>query len=315
MPTAVVGTPIGSSFDGGRLTISAILRQPTFVQAYLLRMINELFIGEKIFRGVQDCPSGVAVYRSSVPLFTPETSEELQEFEEIPAVLADYGLPQPAFSRRLGLAVKVSEQMRTRNDVDALNIQLRQVTNTLIRDFDGRFMGSLGAAVPTSHIAAAAATWIGTTSDTVRKDIALAANSITSENRGFRPDTIIIDQSTVWDLLANPNVWEIYRGNVAGANPQLQGFDPNSGRMFNALGAGGKLLGLDVFVTINGNIPAGSAYVCERKVFGGISNERRLRATPWYPQREKESWRSDVTRAAAYFVDQPLALATITGVR
>lgn len=313
MVTAVTGTPLGSSYDGGRLTVSAILRQPTFVQAYLLRIADDLFVGEKLFRKVQNCPGGVVVYHTSTPLFTGDTSANLEEFEEIPAVVGQLGTPASAVSRRKGLAVQVSEQMRTRNDVNAVNIQLEQVRNNLIRDYDSRFMTTMDVAVASSHVVAAAAMWAGTTSDTVRKDIATAAITITGEKRGFRPNALLIDQTTAWDLLGNPNIWEIYRGAVAGQNPQLTGGVGNNG--VPTLGSGGRMLGLDVWITMDGNITAGNAYVLQTKVFGGISDERPLRAVPWYEYKPKEQWRSDVTRASASFVDQPLAIAKITGVR
>lgn len=314
MPTPVTGTPLGSSYDGGRLTVSAILRQPTFVQAYLLNIADQLFVGEKLFRHVQNCPSGVVVYHTSTPLFADDPSADLDEFEEIPATLGSLGTPASAQSRRKGLAVQVSEQMRTRNDVNAVNIQLEQVKNTLVRDYDSRFMATMDAAVVSSHTSAAAAAWGGATTDTVRKDVSVAASSITGEKRGFRPDAILIDQTTAWELLGNPNIWQIYRGNVADQSPQLTGHFGQVGAPTGGAPAG-RLLGLNVWVTMDGNINAGDAYVMQTRVFGGISDERPLRAVPWYEYKPKEQWRSDVTRASASFVDQPLALAKITGVR
>lgn len=313
MPTFPGSTPLGSSYDGGRLTVSAILRQPTFVQAYLMALADELFVGEKLFRGVQNCPGGVVVYHTSTPLFVDGVASDLDEFEEIPSVVGSLGTPASALSRRKGLAVQVSEQMRSRNDVNAVNIQLEQVKNTLIRDYDGRFMSTMAAAVVPSHTSAAAATWGGATTDTVRKDISGAAKSITGEKRGFRPNALLIDQSTAWDLMGNPNIWQIYRGDAASQNPQLSGSLTSVGTP--TLGAAGRMLGLDVWVTMDGNITAGNAYVLQTKVFGGISDERPLRAVPWYEYKPKEQWRSDVTRASANFVDQPLALAAISGVR
>lgn len=313
MTTFPGSTPLGSSYDGGRLTVSAILRQPTFVQAYLLNIADQLFVGEKLFRHVQSCPGGVVVYHTSTPLFADDGSADLDEFEEIPATLGNLGTPQSAVSRRKGLAVQVSEQMRTRNDVNAVNIQLEQVRNTLVRDYDGRFMATMDAAVVSGHTSAAAAQWGGASTDTVRTDISVAAKSITGEKRGFRPDALLIDQTTAWELLGNPNIWQIYRGDVAGQNPQLTGSISNVGAP--TLGSAGRMLGLNVWVTMDGNITAGDAYVMQTRVFGGISDERPLRAVPWYEYKPKEQWRSDVTRASASFVDQPLALAKITGVR
>lgn len=298
----VPGLPLGASNSAQfPITVSAILKQPTFVKAWLLNIENYLFVSDRLFRAVQDAPSGAVVYYASTPLFADQHSSVLEEFEEIPVGMTDLGTPSVAQTTRQGLGVRVSEQMRSRNDVNALNVQLTQVRNTLVLDFDAAFMSVMGAAVPSGHVVAATAGW-GLSTATMRADVASALRTIVGEKRGFRPDTLLIDQATLYALLGQDNNWQIFRGDVAGDNPQLTG-------KLNQ-----QVLGLDVFVTVNGNIPSGDAYVMQRNVFGGISNERPLTATPWYLNQDNETWRSNVTRSAAAFVDQPLALATITGI-
>lgn len=298
----VPGLPLGASNSAQfPITVSSILKQPTFVQQYLLRIADYLFVSEKIFRQVQSCPSGAVVYYASTPLFANVHSSVLEEFEEIPVGMTDLGTPAVATANRQGLGVRVSEQMRTRNDINALNIQLEQVRNTLVLDFDANFMGVMEAAVPEGHVTAATAVW-SSSSSTMRADVSAALATIVAEKRGFRPDTLLIDQATLYGLLGNDDTWQIFRGNVANENPQLLG----------KLSA--QILGLDVFVTINGNITSGDAFVMQRNVFGGYSDERPLTATPWYLNQDNESWRSNVTRSSAVFIDQPLALGSITGV-
>lgn len=310
----VPGVPLIASTSGTKLTVSAILKQPTFVQAYLLSIADYMFVADKLFRPVQDCPGGSVVYYQSTPVFADTTSAPLEEFEEIPVGITSLGAPLTATARRNGLAVRVSEQMRTRNDVNALNIQLEQVRNTLIKDFDGKFMTALDVNVPTgvntttgatqTHVVASAANWAtGTGTTDPRVSIAQAAATIVTENRGLFPNALLFDQSTYWDFLQNQNTWQIYQGNVADLNPEITGALP------------GRILGLKPYVTINGNIPSGDSYVLQANIFGGISNERPLTATPWYQNMNNETWRSNVTRSSAAFVDQPLALAKITGVR
>lgn len=317
MPTDLLGvpnTPLVASSGGAKLTISAILKDPTFVQAYLLSIDNYLFVADKLFRTVQDCPSGAVVYYQSTPVFADTNPVAIAEFAEIPIGITGLGIPLTAITQRLALGVVVSEQMRTRNNVDALNIQLRQVRNTLVRGWDQIFMAVLQANMITSanyvaggwqasHQVAAGSTWGNASSFTARTDIAAVEAVIANEERGFVPDTLLIDQTTYFNMLGNPAAWTIYVGNVANLNPQLLGKLPV------------QIMGLDTYVTINGNIPTGSAYVMQRGIFGGISNERPLQATPWYYHHPEESWRSDTSRVAAAFVDQPAAVTQITGVR
>lgn len=317
MPTDLLGvpsTPLVASSGGAKLTVSAILKDPTFVEAYLLNIDNYLFVADKLFRTVQDCPSGTVVYYASTPVFADSDASAVAEFAEIPTAIGGLGTPSTAISQRLALAVKVSDQMRTRNNVDALNIQLRQVRNTIVRGWDKIFMANLQANILTSatyaalgfvasHHVAAGQVWGDTSSFTARTDIASALAVIANEERGFEPDFLLIDQTTYFNMLGNPAAWTIYLGDVAGQNPQFLGKLPKG------------IMGLDTYVTINGNLPVGSAYVGQRGVFGGISNERPLRATPWYEHRPEETWRSDVSRVATSFVDQPGSLVQVTGVR
>jgi hypothetical protein len=317
MPTDLLGvpnTPLVASSGGAKLTISAILKDPTFIEAYLLSIDNYLFVADKLFRTVQDCPSGTVIYYASTPVFADNNAPVVAEFIEIPTAMTGLGVPSTAISQRLALAVLVSEQMRTRNNVDALNIQLRQVRNTLVRGWDQIFMANLQASIITSatfaaggwqasHQVAAGSTWGNASDFTARTDIASSEAVIANEERGFMPDFLLIDQTTYFNMLGNPAAWQIYLGNIANLNPQFIGKLPMA------------IMGLDTYVTINGNIPVGSAYVGQRGIFGGISNERPLRATPWYEHRPEETWRSDVSRVATSFVDQPAILVQITGVR
>jgi hypothetical protein len=302
--TGVPGVPLIASTGGTKLTVSAILKQPTFIQAYLLSLADYMFVADQLFRPVQDCPGGSVVFYASTPLFADTNSSLLEEFEEIPTGVTSLGQPTTATARRNGLAIEVSYQMESRNDINALNVQLEQVRNTLIQNFDAKFMTALDNAVVTaaggiygaegSHVIAAGATWAtaGSTASpttSIRSDIAGAASSIVIERRGFSPNVLLIDQSTYWNMLENQSIWQIYQGNVADQNPEILGKLP------------GRILGLQPYVTLDGNIPSGDAYVLQSGVFGGISNERPLGATPWYQIRQKEVWRSDVTRSAAAF--------------
>src|ERR1039458_317251 len=122
MPVDIYGvpsTPLVSSSGGAKLTISAILKAPTFVEAYLLGIDNYLFVADKLFRTVQDCPSGTVVYYASTPVFADALAGPVAEYAEIPTAIGGLGTPSTAISQRLALAIKVSDQMRTRNNAHA----------------------------------------------------------------------------------------------------------------------------------------------------------------------------------------------------
>lgn len=291
-----------SASGGSRIAISDILQQPTFVRAYLLDIADYMFTGDQLFRAAGACPSGAVVYRASTPLFADVFEDsDYEEFEEVPTAITSLGTPKAAAAQERILGVEISDRMRRRNDVDALNVQLTQVQNTLTQIFDKKAMSALDANVDSGHVVNATTTW--DTSTTIRTDLAAAGKKITAEKLGFTPDTILISQSLGWDLLGNPDVWKVFQGNVAGDSPSISGNLP------------AKLWNLNIVTTLDQNLPdPTAAYVMQRGIFGGHCDEYPLSATPWYRQEERKCQRSDVGRSTAYFVDQPLALAKIEGV-
>lgn len=290
-----------SASGGARVAISDILAQPTFVRAYLLDISDYMFTGDQLFRDAGSCPSGAVIYRASTPLFADTfENSDYQEFEEVPTAITALGIPKTSQAQERILGVEVSDRMKRRNDVDALNVQLTQVQNTLTQIFDGKAMAAIDANVDASLIFNAATHW--DTSTTIRTDLAAAGKGITGKKLGFNPDTILMSQSLHWELLGNPDVWKVYQGNIAGDSPAVTGVMPQ------------KLWNMNVVVTLDQNlVDPTAAYVMQRGIFGGKCDEYPLSSTPWYRQEERKCQRSDVGRSTAYFIDQPLAIAKIEG--
>jgi hypothetical protein len=198
--------------------------------------------------------------------------------------------------------------MVTRNDIDAVNLQVAQVSNTMVRDWDGVFMAAaLASCASSGHTVAASATWDASNAAT-RKDIAEAKYAITSATlpgttnnyMGFNPDTLVLNLADITNMEGNDDTWKAWVGNVADQSVAVTGKLPN------------RLFGLDVWATYN--IPAGEALVCERNTLGFISDERPLQATPLRYLEDTEEYRSNAIRQSAIGIDQPLAMCLISGI-
>jgi len=119
----------------------------------------------------------------------------------------------------------------------------------------------------------------------------------------------VISLESEQDFLDNDEVNNVYLGNIASESIRYTGVLPK------------KFNGLDVLTSwrLSAYFPQG-ALVLQRKVFGGVSDERPLQATPLYGEGgggnggPTESWRTDITRASAIFLDQPKAVVLINGV-
>lgn len=298
--------PFQAVTDGQRQLVSTLIKQPAVVPARILSMSANQFIVDSILRPGPPAPSGVVMFSESTPLFADSSSTVIEEFGEIPVVSSSLGVPRTVRAVRRGMALKISQDMIDEENFDAVNTRMIQIRNTMRRDWEDAFLAALFAN-PGVQSVTATTTW-GNTSSTIRKDInagRFAIENAAADVAGlqkfeFNPDTLIIGTGTKTDFLDSNEVALPYVGNIADKNLLYTGKLPN------------QFLGLDVLVSWR--MPLHKALLIERKTVGFISNRRPLRATNLYEHQPTETWRSDVTRASAIGIDQPLAACVINGV-
>lgn len=313
MPVPIIGAQ-----DGPRLTVQMMTKAPTMIPKRILSMMDQQFLVDAVLRNGDDAPSGVVLYSETTPLFTSDTPMVVDEFGEIPTTNGQMGTPKVVKTVMRALGLRISKRMIDRNNIDAVNLQLVQIRNTMIRAWEDAFFSALltNASVQTM---ATDTPWSSASSH-IRKDVNtakfLVKNASSDGNGqngasklGYIANTLIISTVTETDFLDSNEVTLPYVGNIADENLFYTGKLPN------------KFVNLDVLVSWRlDTYSNGSAVVCERKTLGGISDERPLYATPLYGEGNgpnggpTESYRSDTGRMSAIFIDQPLAAVIITGV-
>lgn len=294
--------------DGPAITVNDLIKNPTAIPRRIIDITNSMFLGDQLLRSGPPVPGGSALYFQTNPLFSPDGTEIVGEFGEIPVGRIEIGTPVVGVTSKRGLGMVVSREMADRNNMDLVNLGQQQVSNTMVRDWDAAFMAALLAAVATSgQTVSASAAWTNS-SATPQSDILSAASLVAlatlpgqaNNYLGFNPDTVVLSRADVFVALSNPNIWKAYvGGDVASINPSITGRLP------------GQIVGMDAWSTPQ--LAQGTILVLERKTVGFISDERPLQATPLYYREEREAWRTDVTRTSLIAVDQPLAVASITG--
>jgi hypothetical protein len=303
--------PIVGVNDGPRITVNDLINNPTVIPRRILQLAQNQFIADAVLRNAGGNDSGVIEFYASTPLFANDTSSIRGEFGEYKLVNTSLGIPSIATTVDRGLSILVSDEMRMRNKMDPVNIQMTQVMNQIRKDWESAFMGLFlaNASVPTFAVATAWAT-----STTIRNDILKAQKIVNNavlpgqaaNFLNFQADTMIITESSKFDILSSASFNSgtgVYQGNLADENLQYTGVLPQ------------KLLNLDVLVTKdNGALPAGTAVVLERGTVGFISDEEPIQATPLYRDQPRRTWRSDVNRRSAMGLDQPLAAVILTAV-
>lgn len=292
MPTNIFATT-----DSPTLTVAQMLNDPLYIPALILDEVDQLFVAEKVLRSAGTPTGGSIVYYESTPLFADTASEYVEEFSDIPLGANSLGTPAVARTRKRALGVAVSQEMRDRNKVDQLNIRVRQTRETLVQDFDSVFINAL---LNNANVNTLAAGTSWATSTTIRKNVLAARKLILDAKMGFNPDTLIVNPTDANNIMTSTELTQTYVGNVADQNPLLTG-------RINF-----PFVGLDVLQTYA--VAAGTGILLQSKRVGGYADERPLQATPMYQwKKEAETWRTDVLRTTAVFIDQPKAATIITG--
>lgn len=302
------------SSDGPTVTVNDLMKNPTWIPQQMLNIMANQFIGDSLLRQGPNAISGAVVWREPTPLFSPSENEIIAEYGEIPGAENLVGGLYTAHTTKRGMALKISQEMRDRNEVGVLRDYMSQVSNTIVRAWDKLFFDSV-LNHPQVQTLPSSDGWLSGTTTSIRGDVADALYLIADAKQsdisptvddpdsryGYVGDTLIINQLTASDFLDNDEVNQVFAGSpLASESLRYTGKMPR------------KFFGLDVVRSFQ--VPEDTAIVMMRRKAGFISDERPMRATPLYEDRPRETWRSDFTRSSVVAIDNPLSVTLITGI-
>lgn len=299
-----------SAQDGPRLTVADLVKDPTAIPKRILQDINKFFIIGDLLRTLPGTSSGAYIYDESTPLYANGDAAIVEEFGEIPTISGEVGQRRVAVTVKRALALLVSQEMIDRNDMDRVNTQIKQIRNTMVRTWNNVFFLSLlnHPDVPSINATAAwnaATTYFAKDVMTAQSTIEDAAPAnLTNQYFDFEPDTIVIGRNTRTDLIQSDSFNKVYKDALSGQAPQYTGTLP------------GSWYGMNIMVSRQMDLLApGKALVLQRKVVGGIGDERALSSTPLRRLDDNETYRTNTVRRSAVVLDQPKAACWINGVR
>ena len=310
MPTSVL-----SVSDGPRTTVADIVGMPMLIPARIIESLANTDIVPQLLRDAGPNTNGLVSFHESTPLYLGRDVEDMAEFAEIPVAAGQIGLPRIAYSTRRALGVRVSEDMRRKNRMDLVNLQITQLINTMQRARI-RVLRKL-LTDPTIPTIAASAAWTAVGSKP-RRDIANASEIVGAaepfptsaeddDTFGFIPDTVVFPRSIVPVLQDNTDFLQVYKDSLSTESIAY------TGRLERDV--------LGMLALTSRSWPKDRVLVLERKVVGFYSDTRPLESTGLYPEGgggnggPTESWRSDTSEERVTGVDQPLAACWITGVQ
>jgi hypothetical protein len=294
--------------DSPRITVSELLKDPLVIPALILDITQNEFVMDSVLRMGGAAPSGAVRYSESTPLYADDFPEIRPEFGEVPVVPTSIGVPRVVFTHERAMAIMVSDEMRRRQAIDPVTRQLLQVKNTMVYSWNTAFYSAVVANASIQTLAVANP-W-ATAAATIRADIAQACYLVENANivspsgvtqwLGFEADTMIVNHGTKNTMLQSSTFAAPYIGDIASENLLYTGVLPQ------------KIVNLDVLVSRQ--VPAGNAIIMQRHRAGFFADEIPFLAGPLYRDEPRKTWRSDTQRGSAIGLDQPLAIALLSGV-
>lgn len=308
---------IASQSDGPRLTAAYMTKNPTVVPRRILSTLQNQFMADSLLRKLPPTQSGTYLFEESTPLFAEGDAPIVGEFGEIPVISGRAGARKVAVTVKRALGLRISIEMKNRNNIDKVNTQVTQIKNTFVRTWETAFVNGL-LLHPDIHRITAGAPWDDPAS-AIREDLQEGTNAIENSALadapaedffGFSPNTLVIGRNVRDALMLSDDFNKAYVDNKADESVLYTGRLP--GRFFN-------VDAIMISREMDRLSPTG-ALLLERKTVGGIGDERPLSSTPMYPEGNgpnggpTESWRSDTVRQSAIVIDQPKAACLIEDV-
>ena len=200
---------------GTRLTVDRLLKSPTVLAK---RIINDTtpFLSELLFRqGTTE--SGTVIYSESSVADRYPIVGDVQEVEPgtaFPMVDISEGGDKVALSSTFGAGYIVTDQAKSRNNLDVIAKGNLKVRNALLRQDAARCLTLFEEKVPT---VASLGAW--TTTKIWKQDLLRGAAQIEGLRLGYKADTVIISPARATDLLLLDDLVNWAPREDAGRNP------------------------------------------------------------------------------------------------
>lgn len=306
---------IGSSYDGPSWTVSQLVKAPTKVPNLIRNMVQDNILADWVLRKGPTADAGAVVYEQQVALYAANGAEIVAEFGEIPGVETPMTIPVTAATTKRGLALKISKEMETRNDVGRVADELRMIRNAFSITWDKIFINAITQnpgilTAVASNLAGGG--WAGTGATAgIRKDIANGVYTVQSQQAlgaqnmdriGYQPNTMVIHPSMAALFIDSNEVNQVFQGSpLASEQLRYTGLMPK------------KFMNLDVMTSWR--VSPNWALIFERNTMGFISDEWPLNVSPLKYDEDTQTYRSNITRRSLVAIDNPKSIILVNGVQ
>jgi hypothetical protein len=202
MPNSYPAGP--PTLSGDLETISRFLQSPTQIRRRLRDFRDLRFVSDQLLTQRFRSSGGSVLYEQSEPFVSDRTVEAVGPGAEYPLANLPTGTASIAAVSKWGQKVRLTDDEIARNVYAGTLVDrnLRKVVNSIIQQVDGITMSTIQSTV-TTNFTTTASTWGGAT-PTILRDILLAKAQIVGKNLGYKPDTLLVDD-THYALMMSDN--------------------------------------------------------------------------------------------------------------
>lgn len=303
-PSATLADPI--------LSVSRFLKQPALVARRIQDLAALRFIGTSLLTGRVEATGGAVLYEQVEGIFADKAPEALAPGSEYTRTTTSDGPAALAKVTKQGEDVVITDEAIARRLMDPVVKGTRKLVNSTALQVDQTVIAAVASAI--TQTAGASQHWDRTgTAPTVLQDIMLGIATITNQNLGYNPDTLLVDDFT-WAYLASDTTIQAAMAREDNTNPIYSG-------RFKVLA------GLQVVHVPLANLPASVntnawildsnqlGYIAFENLGGGYASAGELIESKVLRDDDTDSWRIRARSNFVPIVTDPNAGYKITGVR
>lgn len=302
---AITYPPTAPTLSGDVVTISRFLNTPTAVSRRLRTLAENRFIADVLLSG--RIAGSSILYETDESIYTNDAPEIVAPGAQYPRSLAPTGTAAVANPVKWGQEVPITDEEVGRFRGQAVERNLVKIVNYLVYTVDTTALAVIASTV--TQTMAVLANWNATTANPLL-DLLRARATIRATNKGYDPDTAVVDDFAYAYIIGNLNMLATM-AREAGTTVSMDGEIP-------------VLAGLRILPTPN--LPtAGTAIVLDSRLLGSIGYENipspeysgdpanGVETAIWRNPKGNDEWLVKGRRPVVPFVQEPGAACKLTG--
>lgn len=299
----------GFTYSDPNITASRFIQTPSLVSRMLQDFAQLRYVGATLLKGRQKAIGGAIMYELVAGIFADGSTEPVAPGSNYVRSTVSLGAAALAKTQKSGVDYPILDEALDAYKFNPLVVSAQKAVNSAARQIDQTVLAAISSAVTTS--VAATGLWNGSgTTPNILKDALLAASTVTNQNLGYNPDTLLIDDS-LWVSLASNTALQTAMARESSSNAVYTGDFPT-------------LAGLQVVHIPTANMPGGAGtaawvfdstqlgFIATQDLGGGYSSAGELIEQKTIRDEDIDGWRLRVRTNFVPVVNNPLAGCKIT---